>query len=89
MKSPLQISPQNVRFDCCGAAIFRARRKRLRSGGRLEIPLPVGKTAMNYAGSWTSGGPQQTSMNVMRSCTLIEVRRSVRRVVTWPEPNMK
>jgi hypothetical protein len=34
-----------------------------------------------------SGGPQQTSMNVMRSCTLIEVRRSVRRVVTWPEPN--
>ncbi len=33
------------------------------------------------AGIWT-GGPQQTSMNVMRNCTLMEVSRIVRRVVT-------
>lgn len=52
-----------------------------------ELP-PVDPAAIQWeVGGWTDGGPQQTSMNVMRSCTLMEVRRCVRRVVTCAERN--
>jgi hypothetical protein len=53
-----------------------------------EEPLPIlWNTLQLQAGECGDGGPQQTSMNVMRNCTLIEVRRCVRRVVTCAERN--
>ena len=51
----------------------------------FETPSIALQALQISVGRETDGGPQHTSMWLMRNCTLIEVLRSVRRVVTCAE----